>query len=776
MTVGPLASLRVIDLTDDSGRFATKLLAECGASVIRIGKGSSGPPMRSAEAAERGGLLDWWYDGGKSQLEVDLDTEAGRAVYRRLADGADLIIDTEPPGRLESLGVDHADLIQTNPVLIQVSLTPFGRTGPRRDWQSSDLVAAALGGVLSVSGLPDQPVNAWGRQMFSFGGFYAAISGLAGVRAVRTSGIGQHVDLSLHEVVCSSIEHLFFQYWFDDVMPLPKIAPRQGSLHWIGAYLVVPANPGWVMITPSPNAGGLLQWMAEEGYPEAHALLALPLEEVFGDIPRVMRTVAGFAQTKDASSLFQAAQARKIAFGEVQSIAQVATNPQHEFRQFFRRVGWDGPEVRIPGPVAHFHGTPAPAPRPPGDTVSRVWEPTRPAEPGREQPGKPLAGTRVIDFTHVLAGPFATRILGDLGADILKLQTSERATLVNDPSYPYFYVWNRSRRSISLNMKDKRATDVARQLVESSDVLMENFSAGVLDRWGLSYNTVKEWNPRIIYVTMSGCGHEGPWSRLVTYAPTIHALCGLTYLSNPPGRADVGPGFSLNDHAAGMSAALSVLAALHARDETGHGQHVDISQMETGAYIVGPAILDYLVNGREAQPVGNADPFGHLCPNECYRTADGGWLAVTCRDDGEWARLVDATGVERRPELDTIDGRLERRAEVDCLVGRWAATVKADEGQIVLQSVGVPAGKIQSGDDLMADPQLLHRGMWRTFDHPVFGERPHDRYPAIWSGTTLEPYVPSPAYIGEHNLEVYPELTGLDESTVAEGIGDGLFS
>ena len=142
----------------------------------------------------------------------------------------------------------------------------------------------------------------------------------------------------------------------------------------------------------------------------------------------------------------------------------------------------------------------------------------------------------------MLAGPFATRIMGDLGADILKFQTAERATLVNSPNFPFFYVWNRSKRLLSLDMKRSEALAIIRKVVEQSDVLMENFSAGVLARWGLDYEAVREWNPELVYVTMSGPGHDGPWSNVITYAPTIHALCGLTYLSNPPGRSDVGPG------------------------------------------------------------------------------------------------------------------------------------------------------------------------------------------------------------------------------------------
>jgi len=781
MARGPLEGLRVIDLTDDSGRFAAKLLAEAGATVARVGRGSSGPPMRSADAAALGGLLDWWYDGGKLRLHIDLDTEEGGSAYRALAEHADLVIETEPPGAMARRGLDHADLLPANPHLVQVSLTPFGRTGPRSHWQTSDLVASALGGVLSLSGLPDQPINPWGRQTYNFAGFMAANCGLAAVRAARREGHGQHVDVSLYEVVCTTVEQLLFQYWFDDLLPYPKIAPRQGSLHWIGAYKVVPAKRGWEMVTPTPNGVGLLGWMVEEGFEPALELVNRPPQELLTQLPRLMDVVAGFAATKDAGDLFEGAQARHIAFAEVQTVAQVASNPQHEFRGFLRSVDWGGSAVVLPGPVARFGATPAPPPAPPEDAdpqrVLERWAAPRPPAPVLSRdPAKPLDGLRVLDLSHVLAGPVCTRLLGDLGADIVKFQTTERATVVNDPSHPYFYVWNRSKRLVTLNMKDERATGIVRRCIEQSDVLIENFSAGVLDRWGLSYEQARQSNPGLVYVTMSGCGHEGPWSNLVTYAPTIHALCGLTYLSNPPGRGDLGPGYSLNDIAAGLSAGFAVLAALEHRDHTGEGQHVDISQMETGGYLIGPALTDFMSNGREAHPIGNRDPFGLLVPNECYRSADGEWLAVSCRDDGDWARLVGEAGLEADPRLAELDARRERSDEVDELVGRWVASVSADEAQDRLQEAGVPAGKVQHTGDLMADPHLEARAFWQTFDHPAFGTRPHDRFPALWSGTDLEPYRRAGAYVGEHNFEIYPELLGMDEGAVAEAMSEGLFS
>ncbi len=311
-------------------------------------------------AAVDGGLLDWWLEGGKQFVDVDLDSDAGVATYRRLAASADLVIDTTAPGRLAELGVDHADLVGANPRLVQVSLTPFGRTGPRAEWQTSDLVAGAMSGILSLSGTADHAIGAWGRQNLTFGSLMACICGLAGVHAARETGQGALVDLSLQEVLTGSIENLFFQWWFPDLLPIPQRALRQGSLHWFGAYVVADCKTGACNIAPVPHPTPLFEWMAEEGDPDGEELSKLSIEEALADIPRVMHALRRFARTKDSGELFHEAQRRHIAFGEVQTVAQVAKNPQYEFRGTFRSVdGVDG--VRMPGPFARFNGTPSPA-------------------------------------------------------------------------------------------------------------------------------------------------------------------------------------------------------------------------------------------------------------------------------------------------------------------------------------------------------------------------------------------------------------------------------
>lgn len=821
MTGGPLAGLRVIDLTADLGRFGAKLLAELGADVVRPrGAGSRGRPM-PGRAGAWGGVLDWWFDAAKTPVAAaafDLDTGDGRAAYRRLAAVADLIVESAPAGWLAERGVDHTDLVAVNPRLTQVSVTPFGRTGPWAAWRGSDLVNGALGGVLSITGLPDAPLNSWGGQNWNFAGFAAAIAGLAGVMGARRTGHGHLVDLSAHEVVTGSIENLFMQYLYDDLLPLPRKAQRQGSLHWLGAYQVVPARTGNVMVTPTPVPQPLLDWMLERGVPEAAAFDGSNVEDVLARMPELMAAIRAFAGTIDAGPLFTEAQARHIAFGEVQTVAQAAANPQFAFRQLYGDIELGGGEtVRGPWRLVRFTDTPIAVPAPPpaepldAASVAGRWEAAAqeaagaearagapgPSAAGSDGPGdRPLEGLRVLDLSWVLAGPFATRILGDLGADVVKVQTEARATLVNRPDFPYYPVWNRSKRSVTLDLKAPGALEAIRPLVEQADILVENYSSGVLDRLGLGWEAVQAWNPGLVYISMSGCGHEGPWKDIISYAPTIHALCGLTHLTNPPDRGDVGCGFSLNDHAAGFAAALCVLAGVEARRRTGRGQYVDMAQLEVGAYLLGPALVDWFATGHEAQPAGNVDGLADTAPNEVYRCADGRWLAVTAVDDAMWTRLATVLGLDVAagagggrvlpgPGDDalvdrwaSVEGRRADRAAVDAAVAAWCARqADARAAMAGLQTAGVAAGLVQDAEDLLEhDEQHRARRFWLEADLPGFGPRRHDRFPALWDGGDLSPYRPAPSYLGEANFEVWTDVAGLDAEQVADGIASGLFT
>ena len=658
---GPLEGVRVLDGTDGSGRLAGKLLTEMGAEVVRLRTGEAGPAMTTVP----GGLLDWWHDGGTSLLPLELEQPEDRDRLRHLVANADVLIETEEPGRLDRLGLDRATLTEANPSLVHVSLTPYGGDGPRARWQSSDLVMAAAGGLLSVNGFPDEPVTMWGRQMDNIGGFHAAVCALAGLVRARATGHGMHVDLSHQQSVVSCSEHVMMFWWWPDVFAEigAPIASRQGSLHWIRAYEVVPCARGYCMV--SPSAGGvpqLVAWKTERGHapdlPDDAAAMSTPAA-----IASFMAALREFAVELDATEVFLGGQARHVPFGQVLPVPEVARCPQHVARGFFRRVPGVTDEVRVPGPLARFADTPCPAPLPPplaamtpsalDALVARWSEPAGADASGSRRPdpsggpdnyAAPLAGIRILDFTHVLAGPFATRVLGDLGAEVLKIQTEVRAQGVSGNDFPYAGMWNRSKSSITLNMADERAVGVLQTLVEQSDIVIENFSAGVLDQWGAGWSALSSWNDQVIYLSMHGAGVDGPWRDYVTFAPTVHALCGLTALTGPEGRLDCGPGVALNDHVSGLGGALALLGALEARRQTGRGQHIDLSQLEVGTYLVGPALLDWHANAREWRAAGTRDAFSDPVPNDVVRGANGDWLAVTARHDDDWRRLAPLLG------------------------------------------------------------------------------------------------------------------------------------
>jgi crotonobetainyl-CoA:carnitine CoA-transferase CaiB-like acyl-CoA transferase len=561
----------------------------------------------------------------------------------------------------------------------------------------------------------------------------------------------------MQEAITSSLEQLWFQYNYDDVLPQPKIAPRQGSWHWARAYVVTPARTGWLMVTPTPAPPALLEWLIAEGVPGAAELV--PAGQAFAaeHLTPLTELAMDFARRYDAVELFHAAQSRHLAWAEVQGVADLVANPQLAYRgALVEPPGLPG--ARRPRFPVVFTDTPAEVPGPPepaaADEVLADWPAREAATPADVASGaKPLEGVRILDLTWVLAGPFCCRMLGDLGADVVKIQTAARATGVNDPNHGFYPTFNRSKRSVAMDMKAPGSLALMRRLVESADVLVENYAAGVLARWGLDWETLRSWNPRLVYVTMSGYGHEGPWSSMLSYGPTIHALSGLTSLSNPPGRGDVGVGYAMNDMAAGAMAACSILAALEAREHSGVGQFVDMAQLEVGAYLVGAALLDLTADGREAVPTGNVDPYGTHLLDAVVATADGE-LAVGVRDaeDADALRRVTGAGP---------DG-----------LAAWASSRPAAEAASLLQANGVPAFRVCNADDLVADPHLGARGFFAAIDSPVFGERRFERFPAQWSESVLAPYRRAPAYVGEDLFEVFGEL-GFDDGDIAEAMADG---
>ena len=332
----------------------------------------------------------------------------------------------------------------------------------------------------------------------------------------------------------------------------------------------------------------------------------------------------------------------------------------------------------------------------------------------------PLDGVRILDFTWVVAGPVATRILGDHGAQVVKVERKDPPPMGNRKLGLQCDL-HRSKLSVALNMNHPRGVELARRLAAMSDIVMDNFSARVMRMWGMDYASLTAVKPDIICISMSGLGHTGPRSSYVSYGPTLQALTGYTQLMAEPDGTPAGYGYSYADMCGGYSGALAALVALWHRRRTGKGQFVDLSQFEAVASVIGPALLDISVNGRVQSPPGYNSQEGPAAPHGVYKCKplngdDDRWVAISVRTGPEWRRFVTAIGSPEwasDPKFRTLYMRMQHGAELDANLSRWTAEHSAEDAMALLQRAGIAAGVVENGIDMCArDPQLKERGFW----------------------------------------------------------------
>ena len=376
-----------------------------------------------------------------------------------------------------------------------------------------------------------------------------------------------------------------------------------------------------------------------------------------------------------------------------------------------------------------------------------------------------LAGIRVLDFTWVLAGPFATRILADFGAEVIKVQSLKTAKSPESNLNGYFNTWNRNKRSITLDMSHPEARDLIVRLAGISDVVIENFAPRVMVNWGLTYEKLKEANQKIIMVSMSAMGQSGPWKDYVAFGPALQALSGLTYLSSFDDKQPLGLGYAYGDHVIGLYGALAVLAALDNRFRTDQGQYIDLSGYEALCTLMGPAIMGASLH-KTPVPQGNHSDYIDVCPCGCYpcRGTDR-WCVICVSIEDEWqalCRVLDRTDLLNDARFRTLSGRKLNEEQLDELIGQWTAERTAEEAVTLLQEAGVPAGVVQNAEDLARDPHLLARQFFVHLEHPVLGNTITDRSPIRFVGDEIVNWKAAPK-LGEDNRYVFRELLGMTE-------------
>ena len=382
-----------------------------------------------------------------------------------------------------------------------------------------------------------------------------------------------------------------------------------------------------------------------------------------------------------------------------------------------------------------------------------------------------LEGIKVVDLTRTLAGPFCTMMLGDMGSDVIKIEepmhgdeTRSWTPFWNEQS-TQFLAFNRNKRSITLNLKEKKAVDICLELASRADVLVESFRAGTADRMGIGYEAIRKRNPRIVYCAISGFGRTGPLADRPGYDLIVQGYGGLMSTTGEPDGPPVRMGFSLVDLFAGMMAYGSILTALLAREKSGVGQFVEASLLEGQVATMSYHALAYLATGRDPGRMGSGHP--SLVPYQAFPSADG-YFILGCGNDGLWRRLCPAIGrqdLSDEPMFKTNTDRVRHRTELVSILSEHFATRSSAEWLEVIENAGVPCGPINRVSQVMDDPQVQARNMVVSIPHPQIADLKMPGSPLKLTDTPPNVKLPPPL-LGQHNEEVLEEL-GYNKSQVA---------
>jgi len=386
---------------------------------------------------------------------------------------------------------------------------------------------------------------------------------------------------------------------------------------------------------------------------------------------------------------------------------------------------------------------------------------------------KALEGIRILDLSRVLAGPYCTMVLGDLGAEIIKIEqpgigddSREYGPFIGKES-AYFMSLNRGKKSITLNLKDEADRHIFMDLVKESDVVIENYRPGTMAKLGFEYEDLKKINPRIIYAAISGFGHSGPYSTRPAYDMIVQAMGGIMSITGEPGQAPVRVGSSIGDVTAGIFGAIGILSAIEARHKTGEGQKVDIAMLDCQVAILENAIARYLLSGEVPQPLGSRHP--SIAPFQAFPTKDY-YVIMSAGNDALWGKLCKVLGT---PELiddakyKTNKDRNDNIVELCEIISKISVTKTTAEWMQILEEGGLPVGPINTIDRVVHDEQVNARDMIVEVEHPIAGKLKFAGNPIKLSATPGEVTKPAPI-LGQHTEHVLKELLGWSDEQVSE--------
>lgn len=787
----PLSHLRIVELgSGDTLGYCGKLFADFGAEVIKIepqggDPGRRIPPLIDAGNGQRESTTFAWLNTNKKSVLADPETQSGAEKILALLATADLLLDARHPDEIKTSRISH-DLLRANdPGLAITAISWFGEHGPYRNYQTTDSVCRSLAGLVKLVGpVEGPPVLPRDGQIGVMGGLTAFIPSLAGLYG--------HAH-GARRFAVNNLEAMLHISEFDTGLALEAgfTRPRAGINRFGRGYPsgAFQTKHGWLgvtVVTPAQWSGFCTMLdMPELANDPKYALMI----NRFMHAEELKAIITPALQKHTALEWFEKGIELRLPLAIVPDMEELLAQEVHRSRGAFGPVTIG--EATFEGPVLPQHLTRS-RPKANGRAPllgadnktalpAHTRKTTRAATP---QDALPLKGLRIIDLTMGWAGPTATRQMGDLGADIIKVESCQypdwfRGTDTRPPYHEertyektyWFQMNNRNKRGITLDLTTEAGLTLLKRLMKDADAVIDNYAADVMPRLGLDVETILKINPRLVVVTMPAFGMTGKWSGVRAYGSTLEQASGLPSVTGGPDDPPTMLHAAIGDPVGGLNGAAALLLGFMHQRATGEGQHIDLSQVECMLPMVAPSILEQSATGKTSPRIGNRHP--QYVPNGCFPTLGiDQWITLAVRTDEEWLALC---GVMRRSDLASdaalasVEGRREHEDRIEVAIRQWLADVRPDIAMVTLQKAGIPAGIAKLPQDLANDPHLLKTGHWQPSDRPFMG--PH-LLPSVAyrEGDSELPYpiVNLAPTLGQHNHEVLSGVLGLSESEIAE--------
>jgi crotonobetainyl-CoA:carnitine CoA-transferase CaiB-like acyl-CoA transferase len=787
---GPLMGLRVLDFTGRQGGYCGLLLANLGAEVVLIEPRGGDPmrregPFKGDVPHEDGSLCFAAYHTNKRGIVLDLEAEADRETARSLARNADVVVEDKPVGYLDRIGLGYAAISARNPAVVMTSISGFGQSGPYRDFKTSSIVAFAMGGLMNLCGHPGRaPLMGPCDVAYHLGSVHAAFGTLLALFNRRGTGRGDHVDVSLQDVLVSDpFLRIITRYSVTGEVP-----ERTGHSQTTTVAETYKCRDGFtrIFVNQPDHWRRFVEWL---GNPQE--LMDPQLENVPKRMllrPLIDRLVEARTIDYDTVTFFEEFQSKRLAASPINSAGAFLGDKQTQHRGYVVEVEDSFLGLhKFSGDPYKFSETPwsidrgAPRAGEHQHEVARLLsEPSawlrECADHGSMSTASkgPFEGVRVISFPTGIVGPALASLMAEHGAEVITIeagralrspQRGQRWQVASDLES------NQSKKRVAINMKNPEGLELAKKLIVKSDVVAENFSARVMASWGLDYPRMKEVRNDIIMVSLQAFGQTGPRRDFVSFGPILMSFSGMAHLWRDPKieRPGAGCQTAFPDFIAPSYGAIAILAALNYRVRTGKGQYIDISQAETAASMLGPAYLEYLINGREPEPQGNFS--ASAAPHGAYRCkGDDRWCAISIETQEDWLRFCDIADHKdwaSDARFADLAARVAHRSELDSWVESWTTRHTPHQLMMMLQRDGIPAGIVQTAEDLYRDPHLRERRFAREVFHSQVGwvtrAGPSVRLSA-------NHFSPSGAahQAGDDNETVFGELLGLSKAQITE--------